>query len=181
MHTPSLPTLALALILLAPPAAAQQAAPPAIDPKWMTVEARAQRVSFEIVAGHTPFNGGLNFNGFRDGELTFVVPAGWTVTMGFVNQDRNLPHSVQIIPDSQPLPLRAVDPVIPGAATQDAEMGTTSGSPKERFRFTAEHPGSYIVFCAVAGHGLGGMWARLKVDSTVTAPAILLTPKPATR
>jgi sulfocyanin len=171
----TLPSL-LALVLLAAPAAAQQAALPAIDPKWMTVDSAAKRVSFDVIAGHTPENGALNFNGFKNGGLTFVVPAGWTVTMNFTNRDGNLPHSVQIIADKPPLPLRAVEPAIPGAATKDADMGSSSSAALERFRFTAEPAGNYIIFCAVAGHGMAGMWARLWVNDTARMPWIMTTP-----
>ena len=168
--------LLLGVALAGAPAAAQQGAAPAIDPKWMTVDSAAKRVTFELIAGHTPFNGTLNFNGFKDGELTFIVPTGWTVTMNFVNQDGALPHSVQIIADTTPLPLRAVDPAITGAATADAEMGTATGGGKDRFRFVAEPAGSYIVFCAVAGHGMAGMWTRLKVDGSAKMPRMVVTP-----
>lgn len=168
----------LGLVLLGAPAAAQQAAPQAIDPKWMTVDARAKRVSFDVIAGHTPLNGALNFNGYRDGELTFVVPAGWTVVMNFLNSDGALAHSAEIIEDKEPLPLRAVDPAIPNASTKDPEMGLSKGG-KETIRFTAAPAGSYVVFCAVPGHGLGGMWVRLKIDPGASAPGMVVTPKPA--
>ncbi len=166
----------LALALLAAPAAAQQTAAPTIDPKWMTVDSAAKRVTFAVIAGHTPLNGSLNFNGFKDGELTFVVPQGWMVVVNFTNHDGSLPHSVQLIPDRQPLPLRAVDPSIAGAETKNADQGTATGGTHERFQFVANPPGSYILFCAVAGHGMGGMWVRLKIDATARTAAIIATP-----
>lgn len=167
----------VALALLAAPAAAQQSAPQVIDPKWMTVDAAAKRVTFDLIAGHTALNGRLNFNGYKDGELTFVVPAGWTVAMNFANSDGALPHSAEVIPDAPPLPVRSVDPAFRGASTLDADQGTAGGG-KDSFRFTATTPGSYIVFCAVAGHGLGGMWARLKIDPSATKPSIISTAAP---
>jgi uncharacterized cupredoxin-like copper-binding protein len=166
----------LALTLLAAPAAAQQSPAPTIDPKWMTVDSAAKRVTFELVAGLTPLNGGLNFNGFKDGDLTFVVPAGWSVVVNFTNRDGSLPHSVQVIPDKQPLPLRAGDPAITGAESKDADQGTATGGAKDRFQFVANPPGSYILFCAVAGHGMGGMWVRLRIDASARMPAIIATP-----
>jgi FtsP/CotA-like multicopper oxidase with cupredoxin domain len=172
--------LALALIT-APAAAQQQPAPRTIDPKWMAVDSAARRVTFELIAGHTPMNGSLNFNGYKDGELTFVVPAGWTVVVNFVNKDGALPHSAEIIADQQPLPVRGVDPVFSGASTLDADQGTAAGGGKDSFRFVANSVGNYVVFCAVAGHGLGGMWARLKVDPSATKPSIIASPAPTGR
>ena len=166
----------LALTLLAAPVAAQQTAAPAIDPKWMTVDSAAKRVTFELIAGQTPMNGGLNFNGFKDGDLTFVVPAGWSVAVNFTNRDGNLPHSVQVVPDKQPLPLRAVEPAITGAESKNADQGTATGGAKDRFQFVANPPGSYILFCAVAGHGMGGMWVRLRVDGAARMPSMIATP-----
>jgi len=168
----------------ASPVQAQQPAAVAaqqIDPKWMRVATDTKTVTFELIAGATPLNGALNFNGFRDGELTLTVPGGWTVVMNFTNHDGMLSHSAEIVWDSMPVPLGAVDPAISRAYTKDLEQGIPPGGGKDVMRFTATPPGSYLIFCAVPGHGAGGMWIRLKVDASVTAPKISLTPKPATR
>jgi len=172
MHKTLISTLVLALAAVASPASAQQA----IDPKWMQVDSASKRVTFDVIAGHTPFNGSLNFNGFKDGELTFTVPQGWTVVMNFVNRDGALPHSAEIIADHPPLPLRSEGPDIAGAATKASDQGTASGGGKDSFRFAATTAGSYIVFCGVAGHGMGGMWVRLNVDATAKMPSINATP-----
>ena len=165
-----------------PGAEAQQptaVAAQSIDPKWMKVDSAVKRVTLELVAGLTPFNGALNFNGFRDGELTFVVPAGWSVVVNFLNQDGMLSHSAEVILDDVPVPLRAVDPAIPRAYTRDLEAGIAYGGGKDVMRFTASPPGAYRLFCAVPGHGAAGMWVRLKVDANVTVPGMAFTPKPA--
>src|SRR5207344_2265710 len=104
------------------PVQAQQpaaVAPQAIDPKWMRTNADTKTVTFDLTAGATPLNGALNFNGFRDGEMTLAVPAGWTVVMNFTNHDGMLSHSAEVVWDSMPVPLGAVDPAIPRAYTKD--------------------------------------------------------------
>jgi len=49
---------------------------------------------------------------------------------------------------------------------------------KDKMRFTAQPAGEYLFFCGVPGHGLAGMWIRLRVSSEAKAPALLTTPKP---
>ncbi|MEO6067843.1 MAG: sulfocyanin-like copper-binding protein [Gemmatimonadales bacterium] len=171
-----------ALVISVREAGAQQPAAVAvqsIDPRWMTADSAARRVTFALTAGLTPFNGALNFNGFRDGELTFVVPAGWSVVVNFLNQDGMLSHSAEVIEDKQPVPLRAVDPAILRAYTANLEQGVAFGGGKDVMRFTANPPGNYLFFCAVPGHGAAGMWTRLQVDAAATTPRMVYTPKPA--
>src|SRR2546422_1114204 len=47
---------------------------------------------FRSIAGLTGLNGALNFNGFRDGQLTLVVPVGWQTEIDFRNHDGVLPQ-----------------------------------------------------------------------------------------
>jgi hypothetical protein len=163
---------------------AQQGTPvatPAIDPTWMSFDTATKRVTFALTAGLTPFNGALNFNGFRDGELTLVVPTGWNVVVNFENHDGMLPHSAEVILDDGSTPLRPVGPAIQRAYTRDLETGVEAGGGKDVMRFGATPVGNYRFYCAVPGHGAAGMWIRLKVDATVTAPRMVLSPKSAGR
>ncbi len=161
---------------------AQQAAPVAvqsIDPKWMAFDSVTRRVTFALTAGLTPFNGALNFNGFRDGEMTLVVPTRWTVVVNFENHDGMLPHSAEVILDDGQTPLRPVGPAIQRAYTRDVETGVAAGGGKDVMRFTATPAGDYRFYCAVPGHGAAGMWVRLRVDAGIIAPRMVLSPKPA--
>ncbi len=157
-----------------------QAAPAAaaIDSSWLSVNAATKTVTFALTAGLTPFNGALNFNGFRDGGLTLVVPTGWTVAVNFANHDGMLPHSVEVIPDQTPVPNGATDkPAIERAYSNKVAEGLPPQS-KDKMRFTAQPAGEYLFFCGVPGHGLAGMWIRLRVSKDATIPALLATPKP---
>src|SRR6184192_4668121 len=80
----------------------------AIDPTWLSFDAAARTARFQLIAGLTGLNGALNFNGFSDGGLTFVVPVGWRTEIDFRNHDGMLPHSAEIITPQTPLPIQPV-------------------------------------------------------------------------
>ena len=148
---------------------------PVIDCTWLTVDTATKTATFQLVAGLTGLNGALNFNGFRDGELTFTVPLNWNVVMRFTNRDGDLPHSAEVIPDTKPLPAGPVDPAFPRAVTIRLAQGLEAGA-EDDIRFVANKAGPYIIFCAVPGHGLAGMWIRFKVSRTDQRPTLAATP-----
>lgn len=159
---------------IAVPASAQQQ----VDPTWLRFDPSARTARFELVAGLTGLNGALNFNGFRDGELTLVVPLGWRTEIAFRNHDGMLPHSAEVIAPQTPLPVQPVDPAIPRAFT----VNLASGLPPEGtdgMRFIAQPAGEYLIICGVPGHGVAGMWIRLRVSATARTPE-LLTEAPST-
>jgi hypothetical protein len=161
----------LGLLLAAVPLRAQT-----IDPAWMQVDSAAKRVSFALLAGAPGVNGGLNFNGFSNGGLTLVVPTGWKIIMVFGNLDRSLTHSFEVISPRSPLPIQGVPPTIPGAGSKEQLLGLAATAPPETVRFEAAPAGEYLVYCAVPGHGMAGMWVRLRIDGTAHAPSIVVTP-----
>jgi hypothetical protein len=171
--TPARPRTLAALIgavtlALAVPAGAQQQ----VDPAWLRFDPAARTVRFELIAGLTGLNGALNFNGFRDGELILVVPLGWQTEIAFRNHDGMLSHSAEVIAPQTPLPTQPVDPAILRAFT----VKLASGLPPEgtdRMRFVAQPAGEYLIFCGVPGHGIAGMWIRLRVSATARTPELL--------
>jgi sulfocyanin len=164
----------LVIVSLGVPASAQQQQ---VDPTWLSFDTAAKTVRFQLIAGLTGLNGALNFNGFRDGELTLVVPIGWKTEIDFRNHDGMLPHSAQVIAPQTPLPTQPVGPAIPRAFTLKLVEGLPSEA-TDIMRFAAEPAGEYLIFCGVPGHGAAGMWIRLRVSATPTTPALLLTPAP---
>ena len=164
----------LVTLSLAVPASAQQQR---VDPTWLSFETAAKTVRFQLIAGLTGLNGALNFNGFRDGALTLVVPVGWQTEIDFSNHDGMLPHSAQVIAPQTPLPTQPVGPAIPRAFTFKLVEGLPSEA-TDIMRFAAQPAGEYLIFCGVPGHGAAGMWIRLRVSATATTPALLLTPAP---
>jgi len=161
-------------------AASAYAQQQAIDPMWLSFNAAGRTARFQLIAGLTGLNGALNFNGFSDGGLTFVVPVGWQTEIDFRNHDGMLPHSAEIITARTPLPVQSVTPAIPQAFTLRLDEGLVSEA-TDTMRFTAQPAGDYLIFCGVPGHGAAGMWIRFEVSASAKAPALLLTPAPRTR
>lgn len=144
------------------------------DPAWLKWNPETRTVTFELIAGLTggaksPFN----FNGYVDGELTLVVPDSASMVMRFENRD-GTPHSAVLIEDKDPMPNMAENAVIPRAYTIKATEGLGYYQ-KDVMRFRATPPGGYRIFCGVPGHGLSGMWIRLKVDPEAKAPSMVET------
>jgi len=152
-------------------AAAQTATGGKIDPTWLRTDAASKTVDFKLVAGLTNNNGGMNFNGFGRGGLVLTVPQGWTVALHFKNEDPNLPHSVEVIPEAAAIPTGPVPPAFEHATTGRLEQGFSTGQGAE-IRFAAAKAGSFLIFCAVPGHGAAGMWVRLAVSEAADKPAL---------
>ena len=148
-----------------------------LDKSWLSWEPGTRTVHFKLTAGLTGLNGALNFNGFRDGELTLMVPAGSPMLVEFENHDGMLPHSVQVILNMTPVPGAAMDQAAIARAYTDKVGEGLPPQSKDRMRFTATPAGEYLFFCGVPGHGLAGMWIRLSVSDSAKEPALLATPK----
>lgn len=147
---------------------ASAAARPQVDCTQLSVDTTTRTATFQLVAD------GLSFNGFADGKLTLTVPQNWNVVIQFTNRDANLAHSAEVIDTMKPMPAGPVDPTFPRAMTTKLTNGLGSGE-TDTFRFVANKAGSFLIFCAVPGHGLAGMWIRLKVSPTDKAPTLALS------
>ena len=166
---------ALALSLLCSLAVPVRAQQQQVDSKWLNFDPAAKTAKFQLIAGLTGLNGALNFNGFRDGGLTLVIPVGWKAEIAFKNHDGMLPHSAEVITPQTPLPTQPVSPAIPRAFTLKLAEGLPPQG-TDVIRFAAQPAGEYLIFCGVPGHGAAGMWIRLRVSTTTQTPALLLTP-----
>ena len=151
-----------------------QSAVRAPDPAWLKWNADSKTVTFQLIAGVPASSSPFNFNGFTDGKLTLVVPAGATVVIPFVNED-GVPHSAEVIPGTGPIPNMGGNAAIPRAYTINLLEGLPQGG-KDVMRFTAAPPATYRIFCGVPGHGLSGMYIEMKVDSSAKEPSLVPTP-----
>ena len=163
---PALTSLALGAAVLAQAPASMR-----IDPTWLKVDSAATSAELNLVAGMGGTNGGMNFNGATNGALTLVVPVGWHVVLNFRNDDQNMPHSAVVIPAATPVPAAAGRPAFAGATTRQADQGLATGA-RQSLRFDADRAGTYMIFCAVPGHGMAGRWMRLDVSASATRPSL---------
>ena len=167
--------LALCSLGVAGTAAAQTVPAPVVDSAWLKADTTTRTAGFDLIAGLTGLNGALNFNGFRDGGLTLTVPKGWTVLVRFRNHDGMLPHSAEVIADTNPLPIQVQTPAFDRGFT----LKLAEGLPPEGtddFRFIANREGSFLIFCGVPGHGAAGMWIRLVVSRSARLPSLAAAP-----
>ena len=144
------------------------------DPTWLKWNADTKTMTFQLIAGVPASGTPFNFNGFSDGSLTLVVPAGATVVMPFVNED-GVPHSAEVISGTLPIPNMGGDAAIPRAYTISLLEGLPQGG-KDVMRFTAAPSATYRIFCGVPGHGISGMYIDMKVDPTAKVPSMVVKP-----
>jgi hypothetical protein len=167
--------LVFGLLLICSIVVPVQAQQQRVDSTWLSFDPAAKTARFQLIAGLTGLNGALNFNGFRDGGLTLVIPVGWAAEISFRNHDGMLPHSAEVISPQNPLPSQPVSPAIPRAFTLKLAEGLPPQG-TDIMRFAAKPAGEYLIFCGVPGHGAAGMWIHLRVSSTAQTPALLPTP-----
>ena len=148
-----------------------------VVPSWMTVDAGAQKVTMDVVAGFNPNNSSWNFNGYYEGDMTVVVPEGWRVEITFTNQDGDVPHSLVVMADPGPdnLPLQAgrEQAAFSRAYSKSPEQGISAGD-HDTISFKADETGDFLWFCGVPGHGQSGMWIRFEVINGAEAPYIMI-------
>ena len=155
--------------------AAATAAAGELVPSWMSVDAGAQRVTMDVVAGFNPSNSSWNFNGYYGGDMTVVVPEGWRVEITLTNRDGDVPHSLVVMadPDADNLPLQAgrEQAAFPRAYSKSPERGISAGD-QDTISFKTNKTGDVLWFCGVPGHGQSGMWTRFAVKGDVETPYI---------
>ncbi len=169
--------LLVSLLLVAAPAPAQG---DHLMPSWMKADAAAKHVTLDVVAGFNANNGALNFNGYYTGDMTVVVPVGWSVDIHFKNNDAMLPHSLLVTKPyaKEHFPEHAgVEAVaIPRAYTDNPDQGIPSPG-TDTVTFVATTPGDYDFLCGAPGHAQAGMWTRFIVDAAATQPYVTVAPE----
>lgn len=149
-------------------AATSTAAPDVKVNEFLSYDPAAKTIALKLFAAHGSVNGGMNFNGNSNGSATITVPAGWTVSWNFKNEDA-IPHSAIILPNKQPFPAQPQDPAIARAYTNDVTAGLATGK-TDQTTFKAQTPGEYLIACGVPGHAPSGMWIHFNVSADAKVP-----------
>lgn len=160
-----------AMASVAPRSPADAGPGPKIDPTWLQVDSVKKEASFSLIAAMGGDNSGMNFNGSHEGGLTLTIPAGWGVTLRFMNKDAGMNHGATVVPYHVPIQDGAVTPAIAGAATDTTGVGLPPGS-KLALHFTATPAGKYSLRCSTSGHSSMGMWLVLNVSKDAALPSI---------
>jgi sulfocyanin len=148
-----------------------------IRPAWMSVDADTRTVRLQIAGAADGTNGTMNFNGYAQGEMSVIVPLGWTVRVSFENKGlAALPHSLVITDPVTPLPVEGGRPAFPRALTVKLVSGLLAGE-TDSFEFVANKEGRFLFFCGVTGHGVAGMWDYLIVSREAERPSVRVTRK----
>jgi sulfocyanin len=137
--------------------------------QFLSYDPAAKTVALKLFAAFNSAQGGFNFNGGSQGNATITIPAGWTVNADVVNKDA-IPHSAIVIPDTKPVPSAPDQPALQRAYTSHLTDGLAPSGGEDTMNFPASPPGNYLIACGVPGHAPSGMYIRLVVSATATAP-----------
>lgn len=152
----------------APAAALPAASPEVTVNEFMSYDPAAKTAKLKLNSAHGSNNGGMNFNGGFSGNATITIPAGWSVSWAFTNEDA-IPHSAIVLANKMPFPAQPQDPAIPRAYTNDVGGGLATGK-TDATTFKALPPGQYVIACGVPGHAPSGMWIRFDVSADAKIP-----------
>jgi hypothetical protein len=143
-------------------------------PSWIKNDSAAKTVKMEIVADWNQVaryardnirTDIIDFNGYWGGNLTIMVPTGWSVNIEFINGSQSFRHSLMVTrvytQSEMPRRLEAKD-AIWGAYTDPPEGIYTNE--RRQLDFVAQQPGSYFLACARQTHLMDGHWIGFEVN-----------------
>lgn len=160
---------------MAVPAIAQDTKLKRTVPDWMTFDVEKRKVSLYVVAGLTTANSGWNFNGYANGDMTIVVPLGWTVEIRFTSRDANYPHSVGIVEIEDEMPASGDQAKIAFPRAFSLQFSRGFFGPREdKFDFKVDRAGRFWMLCGVPPHARGGMWDYFVVSEEAEEPYVEL-------
>ena len=158
------------IIMLALSACSLVVKPSKFEPSWMTYNQAKKQVNFDIVSAWNANNNGYNFNGYYQGAIELKVPADWQVRITMTNLDANAPHSMIL---TDPFSEDDIPDELVGefAIFNRAYIDTVFANESSIMQFKAK-AGDYWLFCGIKGHGVNGMWIKLKADPDIKMPMV---------
>jgi hypothetical protein len=158
---PNLLSTSLVMLGLVPAALAVQGRP--APAPWVTVDSAGRSVRLTLEVSRPAGAPSAAINGYREGGVQVVVPAGWTVAWDWHNADSTAPHSLVVMAEREKLPTEGGRATFTNAMTRAVTAGLAAGQ-TDRTTFEPDQTGWYWLLCGVPGHALAGEWIGLKVD-----------------
>jgi len=150
------PMLAIVVLAACDPLQGSGTGTPPDPSKYIKVDAASHSAIVTLIAGYPATDFQFNYDGYGNGALVLVVPAGWEVTIQCVNHG-TVPNSCAVVADG-----KATEPVQPSWSTADPHRGLDPGQ-SASFVFTPTAQGTYRIASLVDGSEASGMWADLVV------------------
>ena len=154
--------LSLLVMLGVMPASSRAQDAPAPAP-WLAVDSAARTVRLTLEVTRPAGARSAVINGYREGGVQVVVPAGWSVSWEWRSADSTEPHSLVVMAEREKLPTEGGRPVFTNAMTRMVTAGLAVGQ-TDRTTFEPDQPGWYWLLCGVPAHAIAGEWIGLKVD-----------------
>jgi hypothetical protein len=151
-------------------------------PQWIQLDSAEQSALIDLLAAWNTNNGGLNFNGYANGEARLVIPAGWRIKVKFFNSSLDLAHSAIITrpyPAGQiPIEAGPSEAAVPRAYTNSPVSGMYNDGDEFDFKASESRAGDYYLFCGVTTHGTAGMWIHLSIRKDAPNPYLIVEKQP---
>lgn len=132
---------------------------------WMQPDASAKTVVIAVILNANE----LSMNGFSHGFAEVDIPVGWQVTVNFTNKNNVLPGGLMVVAPSAVVSTKHVLPVFAGAAMKQPYQGIGLNQ-SASFTFSADKPGTYVLWSAPSG--VSGTWLWFNVVKGSTTPVV---------
>jgi hypothetical protein len=173
--------VALAALLLTFTAKTNPAQAPVV-PAWIQLDNAQQTALIDVLAAWNSNNGGLNFNGYANGEARLVIPVGWKVKVKFFNSSLDLAHSAIVTrpyPAGQfPIEAGPSEAAVPRAYTNSPLAGFYNDGDDFDIKAADNRAGDYYLLCGVTTHGTAGMWIHLSIRKDAPNPYLIVEKQP---
>jgi hypothetical protein len=153
-------------------------------PSWIKNDPTARTVAMEIVADWNQVERYrrdnirtdiIDFNGYWGGNLTILVPTGWSVKIEFINGSSSFRHSLMVtrVYAQSEMPRKLVpEDALWGAYTDPPEGIKTNE--RRQLDFVTQQAGKYFLACARQTHLMDGHWIGFEVQDALNGAAAIV-------
>lgn len=139
--------------------------------EWITFNKDKKEVDLLLIASYNGNLSGMNFNGYGNGDMKVTIPKDWKINVHLQNKSGQMPHSAMVAPKNIIGTVKDFKVAFKGAESPDKLAGFV-GNNTQQFSFTANQAGTFVIWCAVPGHGVAGMYDTLIVDKKASKPSV---------